>query len=94
MKDCISHLFQDTVTAIKKKEYDFLDQRKMDFDQDYEEFCKRVNELHVSCIVNSLVTVTRFLHPFCVTLLIIPDLKGRGIFITGSPAAAISACVL
>ncbi|GAB1299283.1 Dynein axonemal heavy chain 5 [Apodemus speciosus] len=38
--------YQDIVAAIKKKEYDFLDQRKMDFDQDYEEFCKRTNELH------------------------------------------------
>uniref|UniRef100_A0A8C6MZK3 Dynein, axonemal, heavy chain 5 n=1 Tax=Mus spicilegus TaxID=10103 RepID=A0A8C6MZK3_MUSSI len=38
--------YQDIVAAIKKKEYNFLDQREMDFDQDYEEFCKRINELH------------------------------------------------
>nr|XP_048312992.1 dynein axonemal heavy chain 5 [Myodes glareolus] len=38
--------YQDIVAAIKKKEYNFLDQRKMDFDQDYEEFCKRTNDLH------------------------------------------------
>uniref|UniRef100_A0A8C2LD25 Dynein, axonemal, heavy chain 5 n=1 Tax=Cricetulus griseus TaxID=10029 RepID=A0A8C2LD25_CRIGR len=38
--------YQDIVAAIKNKEYNFLDQRKMDFDQDYEEFCKRTNDLH------------------------------------------------
>ncbi|XP_063137599.1 dynein axonemal heavy chain 5 isoform X2 [Rattus norvegicus] len=38
--------YQDVVAGIKKKEYNFLDQRKMDFDQDYDEFCKQTNELH------------------------------------------------
>ncbi|KAM4875452.1 dynein axonemal heavy chain 5 [Thomomys bottae] len=38
--------FQDIVATIKRKEYDFLDQRKTDFDQDYEEFCKQIDELH------------------------------------------------
>ncbi|XP_008567303.1 PREDICTED: dynein heavy chain 5, axonemal, partial [Galeopterus variegatus] len=38
--------YQGIVAAIKKKEYNFLDQRKMDFDQDYEEFCKQTNDLH------------------------------------------------
>ncbi|XP_073933825.1 dynein axonemal heavy chain 5 isoform X2 [Castor canadensis] len=38
--------YQDIVAAIKKKEYNFLDQRKMDFDQDYEEFCRQTNDLH------------------------------------------------
>ncbi|XP_019501740.1 PREDICTED: dynein heavy chain 5, axonemal [Hipposideros armiger] len=38
--------YQDIVATIKKKEYNFLDQRKMDFDQDYEEFCKQTNDLH------------------------------------------------
>lgn len=46
--------FQDVVAGIKKKEYNFLDQRKMDFDQDYDEFCKQTNELHVGCIVKPL----------------------------------------
>lgn len=32
---------------MKKKHYNFLDQRKADFDQDYEEFCKEINDLHV-----------------------------------------------
>uniref|UniRef100_A0A8C2TVC6 Dynein axonemal heavy chain 5 n=1 Tax=Coturnix japonica TaxID=93934 RepID=A0A8C2TVC6_COTJA len=34
------------VGTMKKKDYDFLDQRKADFDQDYEEFCKEINHLH------------------------------------------------
>ncbi|XP_078209820.1 dynein axonemal heavy chain 5-like isoform X2 [Callithrix jacchus] len=38
--------YQDIVATIKKKEYNFLDQRKMDFDQDYEEFCKQTSDLH------------------------------------------------
>uniref|UniRef100_A0A8C6QFD6 Dynein, axonemal, heavy chain 5 n=1 Tax=Nannospalax galili TaxID=1026970 RepID=A0A8C6QFD6_NANGA len=38
--------YQGIVATIKKKEYNFLDQRKMDFDQDYEEFCKQTNNLH------------------------------------------------
>uniref|UniRef100_G3T979 Dynein axonemal heavy chain 5 n=1 Tax=Loxodonta africana TaxID=9785 RepID=G3T979_LOXAF len=39
-------MFQGIVVTIKKKEYNFLDQRKMEFDQDYEEFCKQTNDLH------------------------------------------------
>uniref|UniRef100_G1SYW3 Dynein axonemal heavy chain 5 n=1 Tax=Oryctolagus cuniculus TaxID=9986 RepID=G1SYW3_RABIT len=38
--------YQGIVATIKKKEYNFLDQRKMDFDQDYEEFCKQIDDLH------------------------------------------------
>ncbi|KAF0871450.1 DYH5 protein, partial [Crocuta crocuta] len=38
--------YQSIVATIKKKEYNFLDQRKIDFDQDYEEFCKQTNDLH------------------------------------------------
>ncbi|KAM9098289.1 dynein axonemal heavy chain 5 [Sarcophilus harrisii] len=38
--------FQSIVATIKKKEYNFLDHRKTDFDQDYEEFCKETNDLH------------------------------------------------
>ncbi|KPP75577.1 dynein heavy chain 5, axonemal-like [Scleropages formosus] len=38
--------FQATVLAMKKKQYSFLDQRRTDFDQDYEEFCKGTKELH------------------------------------------------
>lgn len=35
---------------MKRKQYNFLDQRKTDFDQDYEEFLKQTNDLHVSFI--------------------------------------------
>uniref|UniRef100_A0A803SZM6 Dynein axonemal heavy chain 5 n=1 Tax=Anolis carolinensis TaxID=28377 RepID=A0A803SZM6_ANOCA len=38
--------YQGIVTTMKKKQYNFLDQRKSDFDQDYEEFCKQSNDLH------------------------------------------------
>lgn len=45
------------VATIKKKDYNFLDQRKMDFDQDYEEFCKQTNDLHVSHVIKFPLTV-------------------------------------
>ncbi|KAI5105653.1 dynein heavy chain 5, axonemal isoform X1, partial [Silurus meridionalis] len=38
--------FQNIVLAIKNKQYNFLDQRRTDFDQDYEEFCRQTTELH------------------------------------------------
>uniref|UniRef100_A0A8C2YDG1 Dynein axonemal heavy chain 5 n=1 Tax=Coturnix japonica TaxID=93934 RepID=A0A8C2YDG1_COTJA len=38
--------YESIVGTMKKKDYDFLDQRKADFDQDYEEFCKEINHLH------------------------------------------------
>lgn len=62
MKYCIISFitFQAIVATIKEKEYNFLDQRKMDFEQDYEEFCKQTNDLHVGCITTFLLTVTCF----------------------------------
>lgn len=36
---------------MKNKHYDFLDQRKTDFDQDYEEFCRDINDLHVGFMI-------------------------------------------
>ncbi|RXN22872.1 dynein heavy chain axonemal [Labeo rohita] len=38
--------FQAIVLNMKKKQYSFLDQRRTDFDQDYDEFCKQISELH------------------------------------------------
>ncbi|XP_053183407.1 dynein axonemal heavy chain 5 isoform X3 [Scomber japonicus] len=38
--------FQAIVLNMKKKHYSFLDQRRTDFDVDYEEFCKSTAELH------------------------------------------------
>uniref|UniRef100_A0A4X1TUI0 AAA+ ATPase domain-containing protein n=1 Tax=Sus scrofa TaxID=9823 RepID=A0A4X1TUI0_PIG len=60
--------YQDIVATIKKKEYNFLDQRKMDFEQDYEEFCKQTNDLHVGCIIKFLLTGSCLFFPFCVIL--------------------------
>uniref|UniRef100_A0A8W4F932 Dynein axonemal heavy chain 5 n=1 Tax=Sus scrofa TaxID=9823 RepID=A0A8W4F932_PIG len=51
--------YQDIVATIKKKEYNFLDQRKMDFEQDYEEFCKQTNDLHVGCIIKFLLSLKK-----------------------------------
>ena len=36
------------INVIKKKPYDLLDHRKMDFDTDYEEFCRQVGDLEVT----------------------------------------------
>ncbi|XP_051576060.1 dynein axonemal heavy chain 5 [Myxocyprinus asiaticus] len=38
--------FQAIVLTMKKKQYSFLDQRRTDFDQDYDAFCKQTSELH------------------------------------------------
>ena len=40
--------FQVIVTQMKKKPYDYLDQRKMEFDSDFEDFKRQINDLHVS----------------------------------------------
>ncbi|POI29281.1 hypothetical protein CIB84_006969, partial [Bambusicola thoracicus] len=37
--------YESIVDIMKKKDYNFLDQRKADFDRDYEEFCKEINDL-------------------------------------------------
>ncbi|CAH1780133.1 unnamed protein product, partial [Owenia fusiformis] len=38
--------FNVIVTSMKKKPYDYLDQRKMDFDSDFEEFKRSIQDLH------------------------------------------------
>uniref|UniRef100_A0A8C8BAJ8 Dynein axonemal heavy chain 5 n=1 Tax=Otus sunia TaxID=257818 RepID=A0A8C8BAJ8_9STRI len=38
--------YESIVDIMKKRNYNFLDQRKTDFDQDYEEFCKAIKDLH------------------------------------------------
>lgn len=40
--------FNSTVTIMKKKEYDFLDQRKQETENDFEEFRRSIAELHSS----------------------------------------------
>jgi dynein heavy chain len=39
--------FNGIVATLKKKPYDFLDQRRADFDNDYEDFKKAIGDLHV-----------------------------------------------
>lgn len=39
--------FNGIVTTFKKKSYDFLDQRKLDFDNDYDDFKRAIQDLHV-----------------------------------------------
>jgi dynein heavy chain len=40
--------FNGIIATLKKKSYDFLDQRKTDFDVDYEDFKRAIQDLHVS----------------------------------------------
>eukprot|EP00079_Xenopus_tropicalis_P026874 XP_012820905.1 PREDICTED: dynein heavy chain 5, axonemal [Xenopus tropicalis] len=44
--EMVTTKFQSTVATIKKKQYDFLDQRRTEFDDDYEEFVKQTHDLH------------------------------------------------
>lgn len=39
--------FNGILSVLKKKSYDFLDQRKTDFDADYDDFKKAIQDLHV-----------------------------------------------
>lgn len=39
--------FQHILSTIKKKPYDILDHRKVDFDHDYDEFKRQISELEV-----------------------------------------------
>lgn len=39
------------VTGMKKKPYDFLDQRRAEFDQDFDDFKRLISELHVRIFV-------------------------------------------
>lgn len=41
---------QNIVLVMKNKQYNFLDQRRTDFDQDFEEFCRQTFALHVSVL--------------------------------------------
>uniref|UniRef100_A0A4W6EPU5 Dynein axonemal heavy chain 5 n=1 Tax=Lates calcarifer TaxID=8187 RepID=A0A4W6EPU5_LATCA len=57
--------FQAIVLNMKKKHYSFLDQRRTDFDVDYEEFRKSTSELHVSKILQKKTNYTEMqLHLF------------------------------
>lgn len=43
----INSRFNLSIASIKKKPYDVLDQRKTDFDGDYEDFKRQLQELNV-----------------------------------------------
>uniref|UniRef100_A0A668AV41 Dynein axonemal heavy chain 5 n=1 Tax=Myripristis murdjan TaxID=586833 RepID=A0A668AV41_9TELE len=53
--ETIATKFQAIVLSMKKKHYSFLDQRRTDFDVDYDEFCKSTTELHVSLLLQTLI---------------------------------------
>lgn len=42
--------FQQVFTVIKKKPYDVLDQRKTDFDQDFDDFKRQLTDLEVNVL--------------------------------------------
>ena len=46
--ELMNNKFSVITTSIRKRPYDFLDQRKMEFDQDYEDFKRQISDLHVS----------------------------------------------
>ncbi|XP_051466218.1 dynein axonemal heavy chain 5 [Apus apus] len=54
--------YEDIVDVMKKRHYDFLDQRNTDFDQDYEEFCKEMNDLHDQLRIFMDVTTENILN--------------------------------
>lgn len=45
--DVLASRFDNTYKSIKKKSYDALDHRKIDFDHDFEDFKRVVSELEV-----------------------------------------------
>ena len=46
--EMLANKFNVITGSIKKRPYDFLDQRKMEFDQDYDDFKRQISDLHVS----------------------------------------------
>jgi dynein heavy chain, axonemal len=49
--EMLSAKFNGIVTLFKKKPYDLLDHRKIDFDNDYDDFKKSIQDLHVSQLI-------------------------------------------
>ena len=45
--ELLASKFLGIVNGFKKKPYDFLDQRKIDFDNDYDDFKRAIQDLHV-----------------------------------------------
>lgn len=55
--EVMANRFSVIQTQIKKKPYDFLDQRKQEFLQDYEDFQRQIKELHVSFQILSWIGI-------------------------------------
>ena len=45
--ELMSNKFQVIVTSMRKKPYNYIDQRKMEFEADFEEFNRQIGDLHV-----------------------------------------------
>jgi dynein heavy chain len=45
--DMLAAKFNGTIVVLKKKNYDFLDQRRQDFDNDYDDFKRAIQDLQV-----------------------------------------------
>ncbi|XP_032555884.1 dynein heavy chain 5, axonemal isoform X6 [Chiroxiphia lanceolata] len=54
--------YESIVDNMKNKHYNFLDQRKTDFDQDYEEFCREINDLHDQLRIFMDITLENILN--------------------------------
>ena len=46
--EVIANKFQHIYSIIKKKPYDILDHRKLDFDQDFADFTRSIEDLQVN----------------------------------------------
>ena len=64
--DVLFGRFNTPLSALKKKSYDPLDQRKPDFDYDFEDFKKQVQEIQVRVLVGEDMVWVRVCEYGCV----------------------------
>ncbi|XP_076449856.1 dynein axonemal heavy chain 5-like isoform X2 [Babylonia areolata] len=71
--ELMANKFNVIVTSMKKKPYDFLDQRKAEFDQDFDDFKRQISDLHTAIVsfmdqrferITSTQRALRLLHKF------------------------------
>lgn len=68
--DMLNSKFQFLLTTMKKKPYDYLDYRKLDFDTDYEEFKRSASELELQLTVFMERTMVKIVTlPMSLTML-------------------------
>jgi len=48
--ELLANKYQVIVSCMKKRAYDFLDQRRADFDEDFIDFRRHIDELHVRLV--------------------------------------------